>query len=209
MGSRITASLLAAAIAGGAAFLPPPAAWAQGCAEQLATAEERLADSQLREQERREIGHMLESARMFLALEREEACMNMLLEAEQIASEIASTPVIEEQAAEELGRPTAGDAAAAPAEEPVYRLIGRPIVADGPEPVGEVVDVVVPENGEGVAVAVLRLGGPLDEDSRTVKVELDRLERDEFQRLRVIGVSAEELRQLPEYDPQSPSLPAD
>jgi hypothetical protein len=202
MNARLTVSVLSPALlAGGLGSLPAGPALAESCAEYLATAEEHLAESQLTDQERGEVNHMLESARMFLGLEREEACMNMVLEAEQIASEIAAAPQIEERAAEQLGRAVSAEDAGPLAEMPAYRLIGRPIVLDGPEPVGEVVDVVVPEDDEGLRIAVLRIGGPLDEDSRTITIELDRLEVAEFERLRIVDLSEDELRQMPEYDP--------
>jgi sporulation protein YlmC with PRC-barrel domain len=196
MTSRLTLSALSAAILAGS--LPAVPALAGSCEEYIATAEERLAATDLSEQEVREINHMLESARMFLNLEREEACVNMVLEAEAIAEQMAAAPEIEERAAEELGR--VADVGPL-ADVPAFRLIGRPIVTDGPEPVGEVVDVVVPEDEGGVRIAVLRIGGPLDPDSRTITVELDRLEPADFERLRVVDLTEGELRQLPEYDP--------
>jgi sporulation protein YlmC with PRC-barrel domain len=196
MTSRLTLSALSAAILAGS--LPAVPALAGSCEEYIATAEERLAATDLSEQEVREINHMLESARMFLNLEREEACVNMVLEAEAIAEQMAAAPEIEERAAEELGR--VADVGPL-ADVPAFRLIGHPIVTDGPEPVGEVVDVVVPEDEGGVRIAVLRIGGPLDPDSRTITVELDRLEPADFERLRVVDLTEGELRQLPEYDP--------
>lgn len=193
---RLPVSALGAVLLAGG--LPGSPVLADSCAEYIATAEEHLAQSELSDQERGEVNHMLESARMFLNLEREEACINMVLEAEIIAQQIAATPGLEEREAEELGR--VADVGPL-ADVPAYRLIGRPIVLDGPEPVGEVVDVVVPEDEEGVRIAVLRIGGPLDPDSRTITVELDRLEPADFERLRVVDLTEGELRELPEYDP--------
>lgn len=174
-------------------------ALAQDCNERLSAAEDRLSESGLAEQEQREINHVLESARMFRDLEREEACVNLVEEAERIAGQLDASKEVEKRAAEQLGHSPEAEGEDSLTDVPAYRLIGRPLVNDDGEPMGEVVDVVVSEGGG--RVAVLRVGELLEDQSRTVAVDLERLEPTEMNRVRLVGLTRDELEDMPEFDP--------
>lgn len=176
-----------------------PEAVAQSCDEALTGLEQRLSEAELDENDQRRVGEMMESARLFRDLEREEGCVRVVQEAGRIVDQIEEGSEVEERAAEQLGRATEADEANPLADVPSYRLIGRMVIGADGEPAGEVVDVSAA--GEGERTAAVRVGELLDEEKKTVAVPISKFNPDDRQRLHLVDMTEDDLRELPEYDP--------
>jgi hypothetical protein len=178
--------------------LPAGDVAAETCAERIAAVEHQVEQAGLTERHRREVEHVLESARMFRNLEREEACRNMAEEARRAIDRDPAIAEIEARAARQLGRAAPGESDDPFAEVPSYRLIGRAVVDATGMRVGEVIDVVPDEDGD--RLAVIRVGDLLDDNQKTVALALARLSRDNFDQLHLGELTADDLRDLPEHE---------
>lgn len=183
-----------------------PLAAAESCDEGVARLQERIDQADVEQHQRDRIGEMIESARLFQDLEREQACVRIVEEAMRIVDSFEQDSGIEERAAEKLGRAATADESNPLADVPSFRLIGRMVLDAEGARVGEVVDVTAVEEGE--RLAVLRVGEPLDEDKKTVAVPMSKFDPDERERLHLIDMTETDLRELPAYDPLSRGEPA-
>lgn len=176
-----------------------PLAAAESCDEGLADLRQRIDEADVEQHQRDRIGEMIESARLFQDLEREQACVRIVEEAMRIIEGFEQDSGIEARAAEKLGRSATADETNPLADVPSFRLIGRMVLDAEGARVGEVVDVTAVEDGD--RLAVVRVGDPLDQDKKTVAVPMSKFDPDERERLHLIDMTEADLRDMPVYDP--------
>jgi hypothetical protein len=199
--------LVGVALAGLVAMPAGPGAAAECCRERIAAIERQIDEAELSDQRRGEIEHVLESARLFRDLEREEACLNMAEEARNAIDRDAIAAEIEARAARQLGRDPSGESSDPFGDVPSYRLIGRAVVDATGTPVGEVIDVV--PNDDGDRLAVIQVGALLDDDKKTVALALAKFSRGDFNELHLAELTESDLRDLPEHEALPGIAPTD